>query len=94
MEKHFSLIKIGDKLESLARFSGSSGVVFQSGEQRYAFPEELERTIKELVESGGEISLSSFLEDQNNIKTISLQSGKLIFIDPFTSVDEHTLKFF
>jgi signal transduction histidine kinase len=93
MEKHFSLIKIGDKLESLARFSGSSGVVFQSGEQRYAFPEELERTIKELVESGGEISLSSFLEDQNNIKTISLQSGKLIFIDPFTSVDEHTLKF-
>jgi len=93
MEKHFFLIKIGDKLESLARFSGSSGVVFQSGEQIYAFPEELERTIKELVESGGEISLSSFLEDQTNIKSISLRSSKLIFIDPFTSVDEHTLKF-
>ena len=93
MEKHFSLIKIGDKLGSLARFSGSSGVVFRSGEQIYAFPEELEGIIKELVESGGEISLSSFLEDQTNIKTISLLSGKLIFIDPSTSVDERTLQF-
>ena len=93
MEKHFSLIKIGDKLESLARFSGSSGVVFRSGEQLYAFPEELEGTVKELVESGGEISLSSFLENQTNIKNISLLSGKLIFIDPSTSVDERTLQF-
>jgi signal transduction histidine kinase len=93
MEKHFSLIKIGDKLGSLARFSGSSGVVFQSGEQIYAFPKELEGTVKELVESGGEISLSSFLENRNNIKSISLLSGKLIFIDPSTSVDERTLQF-
>ena len=93
MEKHFSLIKIGDKLESLARFSGSSGVVFQSGEQVYSFPEELEGTIKELVESGDKISLSSFLENQTNIKNISLLSGKLIFIDPSTSVDERTLQF-
>jgi len=93
MEKHFSLIKVGDKLGSLERFSGSSGVVFQSGEQIYAFPEELEGTVKELVESGGEISLSSFFENQTNIKNISLLSGKLIFIDPSTSVDERTLQF-
>jgi len=93
MEKHFSLIKIGDKLGSLARFSGSSGVVFQSGEQIYAFPEELEGTVKELVESADEISLSSFLANQTNNKNIFLLSGKLIFIDPSTSVDERTLQF-
>jgi signal transduction histidine kinase len=93
MEKHFSIIKIEDKLRSLAQFSGSSGVVLQSGKQIYACPEELESTIKELVESRDKISLSSFLENQTNIKTIPLRSGKLIFIDPFTSVDEHTLKF-
>lgn len=92
MERNFPLIKIAEKLQWRSRFSFSSSVLFQSGERVYAFPEELEETIKEFVASGGEIRLSGFLEDQTNIK-ISLRNSTLIFIDAFTSVDEHTLQF-
>lgn len=93
MERRYSLIKIEDKLESLTRFSGGSGTIFQIPDQIYAFPKELEITIADRVDTGGEIDFSSFLEALNNIKTIHLHTGRLIFIDPSTSVDERSLQF-
>jgi signal transduction histidine kinase len=94
MEKHFSLAKIETKLQSLMRFSGSSGIVFKSGEQIYACPEELYKSIATLLESsGGEIRLASFLEHHTNIKTISFHKGNLILIDPSTPLEEYILEF-
>jgi putative methionine-R-sulfoxide reductase with GAF domain len=93
MEKHSSLIKIEDKLKSFSLFSGSSGTLFYTGDRIYAFPKELEKTINERIESRGDINVTGFLEDRKNVKTITLQSGKLIFIDSSTSIEERTLHF-
>ena len=93
MKKHFSLIRIENKLQSLTQFSGCSGIVFKSGEQTYAHPEELNRTIKEAIESEGELGLAGFLEDISNKKTIALSNSELIFLDPSTVIDEHTLRY-
>jgi signal transduction histidine kinase len=94
MERHFSLAKIENKLQSLMRFSGSSGVVFASGEQVYACPEGLYENIGSLSESlGGEINLIDLSEHLTNIKTIPLHKGNLILIDPSAPLEECTLEF-
>lgn len=94
MEKHFSLARIENRLQSLMQFSGSTGIVIKSGGQIYACPEELYKSIGTLLESsGGEINLNNFLEHRNNIKTIPLHKGHLIFIDPSTPLEEYTLEF-
>ena len=93
MKNRFTLIRIESKLQSLMRFSGCSGIVFESGEQIYAYPDELSKNINECVESEGETNIAGFLENRANTETISLPNSKLIFIDPSTSVDERTLRF-
>jgi len=93
MEHRYSLINIEDKLKSLTQFSGSSGTIFYGSDRIYAFPRELERTLAKCEESGGELNVDHFLEAQRHTKTITLQSGTLIFIDPSASVDERTLTF-
>ena len=94
MEKYFSLIRIGHKLNSLMRFSGCSAIVFRSGDLIYAYHKEPHGNIKEVVKSGGEASLASFLEDVGDVKKISLSSGELIFVEPPLSIQEQTLRFF
>jgi len=93
MEKHFSLIRIENRLQSLTQFSGSSGVVFRSGEQIYAYPEELHKTVKESIKSEGEMGLAGSPGGITNTKTIPLSNGQLILIDPSTSLDERTLRY-
>jgi len=93
MEKHFALIRIGHKLRVLLSFSGCSAIAFESGELIYAYHKEPQDRIKELVASGGDISLTTYLEHCTNTKTFSLSSGKLIFIEPPPSIDDRTLEF-
>jgi len=93
MEKHYSFIKIEDKLESLMRFSGSSGAIFQSPNSIYAFPRELEIAIKDRVEAKGELDVSTLFEAHRTIRTVNLPTGRLIFVDPPNSADEQTLQF-
>jgi signal transduction histidine kinase len=93
MDRHYSLIKIEDKLESLTRFSGSSGTIFQTPDHIYVYPEELEITIKNCIVEQGDTGVSRFLEAKSNIKTINLRIGTLLFVDPSNSVDERTLQF-
>ena len=93
MEHRYSLINIEDKLKSFTQFSGSSGTVFCGSDRIYAFPRELERTLAKCEQSGGELNVRHFLEAQHHTKTITLQSGTLIFIDPSGSVEEPTLEF-
>jgi len=93
MEKHFLLIRIGQKLRSLLSFSGCSAIAFESGELIYAYHKEPQNRIKELVASGGEINLATYLEHCTNTMTFSLPSGKLIFIEPLPSIDDGTLEF-
>jgi signal transduction histidine kinase len=93
MDRQYSLIKIEDKLESLTRFSGGSGTIFQTPDHIYVFPEKLEITIKDRIEAKGDANVSRLLEAQSTIKTINLHTGTLILVDPSTSVEERTLKF-
>ena len=93
MEKHFLLIRIGQKLRSLLNFSGCSAIAFESGELIYAYHKEPQNRIKELVASGGDISLTTYMEHCTNTKTFPLPSGKLIFIEPPPSIDDRTLEF-
>jgi signal transduction histidine kinase len=93
MEKHFALIRIGHKLRSLLNFIGCSAIAFESGELIYAYHKEPQNRIKELVASGGDISLATYMEHSTNTKTFSLPSGKLIFIEPSPSIDDCTLEF-
>jgi len=93
MKKHFSLIRIENRLQSLTQFAGCSGIVFRSGEQTYAHPEEMNITVKEVIESEGETGLGRFLGDLPNTKTISFSNGELVFIGPSQLLDEHTLRY-
>ena len=92
MEKHFSLINIRNKLQSLMQYSGSSGAVFQSEEQIYAYPLELQERLNSSIISRDGRNIEGMLDDHSNVKTVSLQGGKLIFIDPLISPDENTLE--
>ena len=74
-------------------FSGCSAIAFESGELIYAYHKEPQNRIKELVASGGDISLTTYMEHCTNTKTFSLPSGKLIFIEPPPSIDDRTLEF-
>jgi hypothetical protein len=69
MESYYSLIKKKSKLEALTRFSVGSGTIFQTPDQIYAFPRDLEITIADRVEAKGEMGVSSLLEARRNIKT-------------------------
>lgn len=92
MERYYSLIKIEEKLQSMSRFCGSSGIVFHAANDIYAFPNELEIAIKNQLRLGTKIGLENFLRDKNNVKLIKLRAGRLIFIDP-SAYDERALKF-
>ena len=93
MKKHFSLIRIENRLKSLTQFSGCSGILFRSGEQTYAQPEELNKTVDEVMALEGEMGLTRFLGDLTNTKTIALSNSKLIFLGPSPLLDEHTLRY-
>jgi len=92
MEKHFSLINIRNKLQSLMQYSGSSRIVFQSEEQIYAYPLELQERLNSSIISRDGRNIESMLDDHSNVKAVSLQGGKLIFIEPLISPDENTLQ--
>jgi K+-sensing histidine kinase KdpD len=74
------------------QYSGSSGVVFQSEEQMYAYPSELQERLSRSIASRDERSIESMLDTHSNVKIVSLQGGKLIFLDPLISPDENTLQ--
>ena len=93
MENYFSLIRIGQKLRAIMRFSGSYGVFFKFGELIYGCRQATGETVSEVIESGDESTLRGLLKDHGHTKTIPLGSGKLIFIEPSGSVGKNTLGF-
>ena len=93
MEKYFSLIRIGQKLKAIMRFSGSSGVFFRYGELIYGCRQTPGETVNEVIDSGDEKTLKGLLEDQADIMTIPLDSGELVFVKPSGSVEKKTLVF-
>ncbi|HEJ83715.1 MAG TPA: GAF domain-containing protein, partial [Desulfobacteraceae bacterium] len=90
-----SLIHMKDILGSLARFTGSSGIILilYESDRTYAFPEELERNLAGLGKPGNGIGLHEFFTSRKYTRVIGLQSGKLIFIDPSPMMEEPTLQF-
>lgn len=93
MKKPFSYIRIEKKLRALKRFTGCSGIVYESGDHIYAYPKKLQKTIKNTVGLKDKISLTGFRENDTNIKSFSLRHKKLIFIQPSQSLEDRTLKF-
>ena len=93
MEKYFSLIRIGQKLKAIMRFSGSSGVFLRYGEFIYGCRQTPGDTVSEVIESGDENTLKGLLEDQVDIMTIPLGSGELVFVKPSGSVEKKTVEF-
>ncbi len=93
METHNFLINVEEKLRSLTRFTGSRGVIYYDKDRIYAFPEEPGKNLKMRIESGDELNASDLPEPRQHTKTITLQKGKLILIDPTAPVQESTLRF-
>ena len=61
MEMHFSLMRIGQRLRSLMRFTDCSAIAFKSGDLVYAYRKESQQTLKEILQSGGDTRLASFV---------------------------------
>jgi signal transduction histidine kinase len=93
MEKYFSLIRIGQKLRAIIRFSGSSEIFFRYGELLYGYQHGPDGTLNEVIEYGDESTLRGILESYGDIKAVTIAGGKLIFIEPSGSVEENTLSF-
>ena len=93
MENNFSLIRIEDKLESLLGFSRSSGMILQWKGLTYIYPKDLDASFKDSGAVSGEIDLVKVSESGKHVKTIPLQSGYVVFIEPSPAVNDQTLKF-
>lgn len=88
MDEHFSLMRIGDKLISLVRFTGCKGVVIVCGNRTYAYPDEIKTLVEEMDEGS-----PSVIDSPAVVRIIPIQGGKLIFWGLPNDFDERTLGF-
>ena len=87
MNSPFSHIWIEKKLRALKRFSGCSGIVYESDDYIYTSPKKLQKAIKNNAD------LTAFLESNISIKSFSIGNKKLVLIEPSPSLEDRTLEF-
>ena len=87
MNSPFSHIWIEKKLRALKRFSGCSGIVYESDDHIYTCPKKLQKAIKDNA------GLTAFLESNINIKSFSIGNKKLVLIEPSPLLEDRTLEF-
>ena len=94
MESPFSIIGIGARLESLAEFSGSAGVILIWNQHIFSYPVGRVKRPRGDFDTVGD-KISSLTEQTANIKIIPLRNGRLLFLEPSQSVaiDDRTLRF-
>jgi signal transduction histidine kinase len=93
MERHFSLMRIGQRLRSLMRFTDCSAIAFKSGDLLYGYRKGPDQTLKEVLQSGEDIRPGTFAEDHDSAVTFPIRRGELVFFDPSPSIEVSTLAY-
>lgn len=88
MKTQFTLIDIDKKLQTLAEFVKCEGIVLESEEHVFAYPEELNRLFIEKAGSEKSINLSELIETHPNHQIVPLKKGSITIIDPDQPIDE------
>jgi signal transduction histidine kinase len=93
MENHFSLIRIEAKLRSLLAFSGSSGILLKWRGSIFVHPKDLHALPENADRVGGDVDLEKLSKSGKQVKTIALQSGYVVFVEPSPTLNDQTLQF-